>query len=193
MISSAKNRKIGLGLAILILAISLSACGGKPASNSSSVQPEKKSEASSANNQERSQVTDSGKDPSEVAGDQDRLEKEEQVLVYLGKAVPEVTDFSRNIEDYNQDSNTQCHLVMRIDSVPDPKAADVYKRDYYCIYVGSDMVTHTSRWNSFYVKEDLSEILVEDATGGHPLTVEQWRKINIGPGLPSGVHWENLE
>lgn len=180
MISSAKKRKIGLGLAILVLAISLSACGGKPASNSSSVRPEKKSEASSANNRERSQTIESREDPATVVSNQDRLEKEEQVLVYLEKAVPEVTDFSRNIEDYSQDSNTQCHLVMRIDSVPDPKAADVYKRDYYCIYVGSDMGTHTSRWNSFYVENDLSQVLVEDASGGDPITVEQWRKNNMG-------------
>lgn len=175
MKSSGIAKRISLILALLIIFCCLSACGSKVSSDPGS--------AGSAGRPETSQQTrglvagDYEQETAGVVSNQERLDKEEQVLVYLEKVVPEVADFRRNIEDYNLDSNTKCRLIMRIDSVPDPKAADIYKRDYYYIYVGSDMGTHTSRWNSFYVKADLSEVLVEDATGGDPMTVEQWRKI----------------
>lgn len=171
-------KTIGRGLLIVVLAVSLSACS-KVSSNKEAAQPDQQSrttEQSSAN-QSRDRGSPSSEARTWQVSKADQLEKEEQVLVYLEKTVPEVKDFARNIDSYNKDSNSQCQLVMRIDAIPDPQAADALTRDFYYIYVGSDMGTHTSRWNSFYVKKDFSTVLVENLTGGSPLTVEQWRQL----------------
>jgi len=175
---SARSKRIGLVMVILGLVFSLSACSGKSL-DKDSAQPAKESQSKSQEAAGKSADSKSN-DGIVKSSRQDQLEKEEQVLVYLEKTVPEVKEFGRNIESYNKDSNTECRLIMRIDSIPDPKASDKLTRDFYYIYVGSNMGTHTSRWNSFYVKSDLSEVLVEDMTGGAPMTPGQWRDVNEG-------------
>ncbi|MGE5391610.1 MAG: lipoprotein [Deltaproteobacteria bacterium] len=164
-------KKISLGLFILAMIFALSGCGvGRSGQDPA--------QTSSSNNAKADPGADAriGK-----ISTQEQLDEEERILIYLEKAVPEVREFRENVESYNQSGNAGCGLIIRIDAAPDPQSSDTLTRDYYCIYVGSDLGTHTSRWNSFYVKKDLTEVLVENLTGGSPMTVGQWRQVQAKP------------
>lgn len=169
-----RMKTIGVGLLILALVLGMSACSGEKSSRDNAQISSSGPEDTAKTDAEASK----GKD--EVSS-QDQLDQDERVLMYLEQTVPEVREFRQNIESYNQGSNTKYHFIMRIDTVPDPQSAETLTRDFYYIYVGSDMGTHTSRWNSFYVKKDLSEILVENLAGGRPQTVEEWRHLSGEP------------
>jgi hypothetical protein len=97
---------------------------------------------------------------------------EDQVIGYLGKSVPEIEMFRQEIE---KESKGQVRLIMRFDGVPDKNSNDEY-HDYYCVYVGEEHSDHTVRWNTFYVKSDLTKILVEDVISGDNVSLEKWRK-----------------
>lgn len=98
---------------------------------------------------------------------------EDKVLANLEKNVPEIDAFQQQID---KSSHGQVKLMMKFDGVPDQKSTDPY-HDYYIVYVGEDHTDHTVRWNTFYVKSDLSQILVEDIMSGDIVTLEQWRKL----------------
>lgn len=174
MTSLSRMKIIGVGLLLLALAMGLSACSAENPSRDNA-------QVSSSGHQDSAKTDSEGSGGQDEVSGQDQLDQDERVLMYLEQTVPEVREFRQNIESYNQGSNTNYHFIMRIDSGPDPQSADTLTRDFYYIYVGSDMGSHTSRWNSFYVKKDLSELLVENLAGGSPLTVEDWRQMNGEP------------
>lgn len=51
-------------------------------------------------------------------------------------------------------------------------------RCYWSVTLYEDTPTHSTRWNTFYVKTDKQAILVDGITGGDPMTLKQWRKRN---------------
>lgn len=168
MVFRMNMKKIALSLVVLALVFSVSSCSGQSAQEGSS-----KSSAVQKEEPSKKVVTVTG--PIKPA---ERSISEEQVCQYLNKMVPEISDFGQGLVRYNQESNTDYKMIMRIDSQPDSQAGDVMGRDFYYIYVGSDMGDHTSRWNSFYVKKDLSEIMVEDIIDGTPMTIDEWRDVS---------------
>jgi hypothetical protein len=99
---------------------------------------------------------------------------DDTVIAYLEKNVPEIETFQRQIDKL---SDGQVKLIMRFDEVPGKNSTELY-HDYYVIYVGEDHPDHTVRWNTFYVKGDLSKILVENIVSGDIVTLDQWRKTN---------------
>jgi hypothetical protein len=46
---------------------------------------------------------------------------------------------------------------------------------YWSVTLYSDEGTHLHRWNTFYVGVGRKDILVNDYTGGEPLSLERWR------------------
>ncbi|MGE5415207.1 MAG: hypothetical protein ACM3UZ_00310 [Acidobacteriota bacterium] len=106
---------------------------------------------------------------------------DQQVFDYLTKSIPEIKEFEKGISDYNKNSKTKSKLIMRIDGSPIPSDSDPMIKSYYYVYIGSDMGDHTSRWNSFFVKQDLSEIQVEDIVKGGPISLKAWRAANRNP------------
>ena len=91
----------------------------------------------------------------------------EKAFDHLVKSVPEVENFLKS-------DGTVC----RFDQEPDPSAADYYEREYYQFYLGYDHEDRTERWNSFYVKRDLSDIKVSDFLTGEVISLTQWRENN---------------
>lgn len=100
----------------------------------------------------------------------------QDVFNYLMAQVPEIAAYRKEIGDYNQASQTDFKFMMRIDGYPDPGAADSLLRDYYDVYVGEDAGDHTNRWATFYVKQDLQVIIVDDALTGSQISLAAWRQ-----------------
>lgn len=46
---------------------------------------------------------------------------------------------------------------------------------YWPVNLYENMPDHVTRWNMFYVKVNGKHILVDDITGGDPMTLQQWR------------------
>lgn len=88
----------------------------------------------------------------------------EKAFDYLVKSVPEVDDFLKGDG-----------AVCRFDKEPDPSAADYYDREYFQFYLGYDHEDRTERWNSFYVKKDLSDIKVLCMPSGEICSLDEWR------------------
>lgn len=97
----------------------------------------------------------------------------QSVIDYLGKTVPEISDFGEQIK---KNSNGKVSLIMRIDKEPNNDSDDQY-REYYLIYVGENHPDHTVRWNSFYVHKDLNEVLVYDVLTDSAISLEKWRAL----------------
>ncbi|NLW91199.1 MAG: hypothetical protein GXY34_06320 [Syntrophomonadaceae bacterium] len=169
-----RMKTIAVSLLLLTLVLGVSACGANKSSRDNG-------QISSSGPQDTAKSDAEGSKLKDGVSNQERLDQEERVLMYLEQTVPEVKEFRENIEDYNNSSHTRYGLIMRVDAHPDPQSTDMLTRDYYYIYVGSDMGTHTSRWNSFYVEKDLSAVLVENLTGGSPLSLEEWRQVQFTP------------
>jgi len=91
----------------------------------------------------------------------------EKAFDHLVKSVPEVDDFLKS-------DGTVC----RFDKEPDPLAADYYDREYFQFYLGYDHEDRTERWNSFYVKKDLSDISVLCMPSGEICSLDEWRLNN---------------
>lgn len=96
-------------------------------------------------------------------------------LEYLQTQVPEMGDYAQLIETYNQENGTNNKMIVMINAEPDPGAESIYQQEYYDVYVGEDLGDHTSRWTSFLIRQDLSEILVDDALTGEYISLEEWR------------------
>lgn len=96
-----------------------------------------------------------------------------EVTEYLILNVPEINEFEKEI---NELSNGEVTLMIRIDRVPGQQSDSKYK-DYYLIYVGENHDTYGVRWNSFYVRKDLKEILVDNVVTGEVISIEEWRKM----------------
>ncbi|MGE5328587.1 MAG: hypothetical protein ACM3KR_03660 [Deltaproteobacteria bacterium] len=94
---------------------------------------------------------------------------------YLLKEVPEIDKFRKDIENNNKSNDFKSRFIIRLDSSPNPNSTDKYAKDYFEIYVGEDLGDHTSRWNSFLVRQDLKEILVDDVISGEWISLEEWR------------------
>ena len=95
---------------------------------------------------------------------------------YLLAQVPEIEEFRQMIQSFNADNNTANALVIYLNGEPDPTSSDIYRNHYYDIYVGEDLGSHTSRYATFLVSQDLQEILVEDPASGDYLSLEDWRR-----------------
>jgi hypothetical protein len=172
MTLKSKVEKLLLALFLIAISLVLISCGGPSQPTGSTRNPasdHKITESGSDQNQ-----ADNTASPAKSGAGQIT---DEQVFQYLNQKVPELNGFDQGIKEYNQINQTHSRLIMRVDAVPNPQATDLLKRDYYYVYVGSDMEDTVSQWNGFYVKKDLTEIMVEDLTGGAPLTLNQWRNI----------------
>ena len=55
-------------------------------------------------------------------------------------------------------------------------------KNYYMVYIGESHETHNVRWNTFYVKKDLTEILIDDIDKGI-LSLENWRLLKKKRGF----------
>lgn len=161
-------QKLALSLVVLALIISLSSC-------SRQLTQEGSVKSSTVQKEEPTRKNVTAIDPANSA----EPIGEEQVCQYLYEMVPEIHDFEQDMVRCNQESNTDYKMIMRIDSKPDPQAGDVMERDFYYIYVGSDMGDHTSCWNRFYVKKDLFAVMAEDIISGTPMTIDEWRDVSL--------------
>lgn len=101
---------------------------------------------------------------------------EDQVTGYLMEQVPEIAQFNSQVEDYNKTNGSSGKPIMRIDSVPDSNGITPYERDFYAVYIGESMDSHTNRWATFLVRKDLKEILADDPATGQYITLQQWRE-----------------
>lgn len=101
------------------------------------------------------------------------MEKSDDVLNFLDRAVPEVGLFGKMISSL---SNGKTSKVYMIEESPD-KYSDNEFNEYYRIYVGENHPDHFVRWNTFNVHKDLKKILVLDIEGEF-ITLEKWRKLN---------------
>lgn len=97
---------------------------------------------------------------------------------YLNRNVPEIDKFSKEINTYSKENKVNAKLIYRLDNIPDPTSSNRYEQLYVEIYVGADMETHTSRWNTFLIRSDFKEILVEDPASPELtyLSLAEWRR-----------------
>ncbi|WP_187274473.1 hypothetical protein [Paenibacillus sp. N3.4] len=49
-------------------------------------------------------------------------------------------------------------------------------RKYYDLLIGEILSDHIVRWHTFYLSENLKEILVDDVITGDNITLDEWRK-----------------
>jgi hypothetical protein len=102
--------------------------------------------------------------------------KRDRVMDYLNKNVPEIAAFGKMLADAAKTGGEKSTLIYRWEGEPDAGASDDYGKKYYELYVGENLETHTSRWNTFLVHQDLKEILVSDILSGRYISLAQWRK-----------------
>jgi hypothetical protein len=91
-----------------------------------------------------------------------------QVINYLQNSVPEIDDFERLLLKSN------VKMIIRIDG--NKTNLDNSNNQYYSIYVGENHADHTVRWHTFLVKENLSDIYVDDVITGTYHTLNEWRR-----------------
>lgn len=96
--------------------------------------------------------------------------------------LPEVQVFFDNIDKYNKKNNKNVKMVSMIQTKPSSTATDNLDRNYYMVYIGESHETHNVRWNTFYVKKDLTEILIDDIDKGI-LSLENWRLLKKKRGF----------
>jgi len=101
--------------------------------------------------------------------------KGQQAVDYLLAEVGEIAEFGQMIEDNNRENGTDNKLIIYINGEPDPLSSDSYRAFYYDIYVGEDLGSHTSRYATFLVQQDLQEILVDDPISGEYISLADWR------------------
>jgi len=82
---------------------------------------------------------------------------------YLRDKVPEVVTFLKK-------KNT----IWFCDKKPNSKAKNYIDREYFTFYVGYNNPDTIERWNTFFVKKDLSNIKVQNFYG-NAYSVTQWR------------------
>ncbi|WP_312502904.1 hypothetical protein [Lacrimispora sp.] len=105
----------------------------------------------------------------------------EEIEQFLYHEVPELDNYAEYIS--NQSAG-EANLTIRIDTTP----IDIYKNGesseylgkYYAIYVGESRDSHNVRWDSFYVSENLDNVLWEDVIRAKDsefdmYTLEEWR------------------
>ncbi len=118
--------------------------------------------------------------PSEPAAENisvaDADSKAQAAVDYLQEQVPEISNYASLINQYNQENATDNKLVIYVNGVPEPTSSDIYRNNYFNIYVGEDLGTHTSRFATFLVRQDLQEILVDDVLTGQYITLAEWRQ-----------------
>lgn len=108
-----------------------------------------------------------------------QLLPEEAAAQYLADSVPEIAAYNKMVTEYSLANNTPGNKpILRIDQLPDDTSTDELLKNYFSIYIGEITDTHTNRWNTFYVRADLQEVLVEDIVNGGTMTLEQWREQN---------------
>ncbi len=95
-----------------------------------------------------------------------------RISEYLFQQVPEIKHFSNFIAK----RDSAVHFVYYIESYPDPKSSNPYKKEYYEVYVGESHTDHQVRWNTFLVRKDFNGILVRDHLNFDVITLEQWRR-----------------
>ena len=82
--------------------------------------------------------------------------------------LPEVAAWARYV---SQTPGVKAVLSPAVD-----KQSLITGRCYWSVTLYSDEGTHLHRWNTFYVSVDGDEILVDDVTGGEPVSLASWRK-----------------
>lgn len=97
----------------------------------------------------------------------------EKVLNYLLEKVPEIARMSQK--------NPTQRMVLSIDQGPAPESENFMERNYYQVYVGFNIEDggpgHRSRWATFLVDKQLSEILwVNFLTGDSYVPLEDWQQ-----------------
>ncbi|CAN7548811.1 hypothetical protein LJR153_003966 [Paenibacillus sp. LjRoot153] len=90
-----------------------------------------------------------------------------EIMDFLVQSVPEIRQYKQMIET---NKSKVLFLSDGLISVLDRPGK------YYDMYIGESFSDHVVRWNTFYVSEDMKEILVEDVITGNILTLEEWRK-----------------
>lgn len=108
------------------------------------------------------------------------------ILDYLITNVPEIQEMARK--------NPANRLVMSIEAVPDPRAAERMEREFYRIYVGFNVQGggsgHQSRWATFLVNKDKTEILWANyLTTNSYVPLSDWRKYVNVPPAPGVNDW----
>lgn len=100
----------------------------------------------------------------------------DEALTYLYQQVPEFDAISAYIE---RASEGKAHFVVRLPDeltlVYNPDNLETIRGYYYVFYVGESFEDHTTNWDWFYVKADLTEILHENIIKAQMETMEEWR------------------
>lgn len=105
----------------------------------------------------------------------------EEIERFFSQEVPELDKYAEYI--YSQSAG-EAHLTVRVDTNP----IDIYKNGensqylgkYYAIYVGESWESHDVRWDSFYVSENLDNVLWKDVIRAKDsdfdmYTLDEWR------------------
>ncbi|HWR28652.1 MAG TPA: hypothetical protein VN631_02360, partial [Negativicutes bacterium] len=108
------------------------------------------------------------------------------ILDYLITNVPEIQEMARK--------NPANRLVMSVEAAPDPQAAERMEREFYRIYVGFNVQDggsgHQSRWATFLVNKDKTEILWANyLTTNSYVPLSDWRKYVNVPPAPGVNDW----
>ncbi|WP_171686042.1 hypothetical protein [Paenibacillus planticolens] len=91
----------------------------------------------------------------------------EELMDFLTKNVAEVEKYKQMIE-----SNKSKVVFFNDGLLIIPERTG----KYYDIYIGESLTDHIVRWHTFYVSEDMKEILVDDVITGDNVTLDEWRK-----------------
>jgi hypothetical protein len=86
--------------------------------------------------------------------------------------LPEVKAWSAYILRTTQE---KVHPALMVEP-GEPVRVEGRRSRYWSVGFYEDQPDHTHRWDTFLVRVDGKEILVEDMTGGDPMTLTQWRK-----------------
>ena len=105
----------------------------------------------------------------------------EEIEKFLYQEVPELDKYAVYISDQ---SAGDANLTIRIDTTP----TDIYKNGensqylgkYYAVYVGESKESHSVRWDSFCVSENLDNVIWEDVIRAKDsefdmYTLDEWR------------------
>ena len=102
-----------------------------------------------------------------------------QIVDHLIANVPEIQEIARK--------NPANRLVLSVESVPDPQATEREEREFYRVYVGFNIQDggpgHQSRWATFLVHKDRTEILWANYLNPNSyVPLSDWRKyVNVPP------------
>ncbi|WP_234118489.1 hypothetical protein [Clostridium hydrogenum] len=105
-----------------------------------------------------------------AAADVQSVANEDDYINYLKDNVPEVKSFVNVLT-----GNKNAKPIIYVDRYPDSSATDKYKRDYYDIYVGEELVDHTTNTYRFGINKDTKEIVYYDLNKNTYESLEEWR------------------